>query len=327
MKPAWLLLVVAFLCACGKSKEQEAQEKKLEKLEKLTNELDKQVTADKARKPSGTPHAQPDLKVTLDGKPVEMATALAWKDRYGGVRITASSVPVGCADVTGDMRSIFDNEVTFDVTMGMKLQPDGSVKPVVESTYFEGMTSQRTSDPVAGGGDGSPGQPTKLAVDFKTESASEPKHALEVKGMIDAVGCQVAPLATPQPALPPEMAATIEVAGKKLAVRGASLSTVGDWPQLTLTTGGDACSGGTAASGEMRVELTWFDKAKPEVSQVSLGGSLLPAAIDQTYDKKKIKVTPAPPVGSGEIEIHADIVVNGYPVKLAGKVVAAHCPH
>jgi hypothetical protein len=122
------------------------------------------------------------------------------------------------------------------------------------------------------------------------------------------------------------MPATIEVAGKKLAVRGASLSTVGDWPQLTLTTGGDACSGGSAATGEMHVELTWFDKAKPEVSQVSLGGSLLPQAIDQTYDKKKIKVTPAPPTAAGDVTLDADIKVNGYPVKLAGKVTATVCP-
>lgn len=324
MKSAWLIVVVS-LCACGKSKEQQEQEKKLEKLEKLTNELDKQVAADKARKPTGTPRPQPDLHVTVDGKPVEMVTALAWKDRYGDIRITASSVPVGCAEVTGEMRSLYDNEVTFDVTMGMKLQPDGSVKPVVQSTYFEGMTNQTTTAPVAGGGDAAPGQPTRLGVDFKTESAAEPKHVLEVKGMLDAIGCAVPPLASPPPALPPEMPATIEIAGKKLAVRGASLSTVGDWPQLVLTTGGDACSG-NAATGEMRVELTWFDKAKPAVSQVSLGGSLLPAAIDQTYDKKKITVTPAPPTAPGDVTLEANIQVNGYPVKLAGKVTAVVCP-
>src|SRR5437762_1258056 len=132
MKPAWLIVAVS-LCACGKSKEQQAQEKKIAQLEdKMTAALSKP----KDRKPSGTPRPQPGLKVTVDGKPVEMATALAWKDRDGGVRVTASSVPVSCADVTGDMRSMYDNEVTFDVTMGMMLQPDGSVHPVVQSTYF-----------------------------------------------------------------------------------------------------------------------------------------------------------------------------------------------
>ena len=108
-------------------------------------------------------------------------------------------------------------------------------------------------------------------------------------------------------------------------MRGASVSKIGDWPQLVLTTGGDACSG-SGSTGEMRVELTWFDAAKPGVSQVSLGGSLLPAAIDQTYDKKKITITPAPPTAPGDITLAADIEVNGYPVKLAGKVAAVACP-
>ena len=47
------------------------------------------------------------------------------------------------------LRGLYDGEVTFDVSMGQMLQPDGTRKPVILSTYFDGMTNQSTSPPVA----------------------------------------------------------------------------------------------------------------------------------------------------------------------------------
>ena len=68
-----------------------------------------------------------------------------------------------------------------------------------------------------------------------------------------------------------------------------------------------------APPGELEITLAWF-KAGPEVGQINLGGSLIGngASGDQTFDKKKLTVTPAPPV-AGDITLKGDIVVSKYP--------------
>jgi len=277
-------------------------------------------------KPTGTPRPQAKLTVTVDGKPVPMATALAWKSWDGQIRLEVSSVPVGCDEVTGDMRRIHDGEVNFHVHIANALQPDGTQKPMLSETWFDGMSRVQLRALVPSTGDGSPGQPTTADVEFESESAGgEPRKKLVVKGTIDALGCAVEPRKD-LPPLPPPMAGTIEIAGKKLPIRFAKLDVSREWPSLELYTGGEACKPvAYAPSSELRVYLTWFDKAKPEVSQIAIGGSILGDAADQTFDKAKLTVTPMP-LAPGELEIAGDIVVNNYPVKLAGKVTAVVCP-
>ncbi len=272
--------------------------------------------------PTGTPHPQTKLAVTLDGKPVAMATALAWRSWSGGFTLTASSVPVGCADVTGDMRSIGDSEVTFDVQGGRTLLPDGKEAVQVRSTYFGGSTHQETM-PATGSGDGAADQPTTLDVDFAAEDTKGRK--LTVKGTLDALGCPAPTHGTP-PALPPEMPATLTIAGVKLPIRGAFLSKIGDWPELKLTTGREGCKQVPYATpGDFEITLTWF-KPAPTVSQIQLGGVRLgQVTADQTFDKAKLVVTPGPPA-AGEVTLAGDLKVAGYAVKLDGKVTAVECP-
>lgn len=279
----------------------------------------------KHQAPSGTPRPQDKLTVTVDGKPVTMANALAWKGWDGATQITVSSVPVGCDEVTGDMRRIHDGEVFFSIRLINALQPDGTQKPMLKERSFGAMTQGMLKELVPATGDGSPGQPTTVDVAFEIEGHSEPKQKLGVKGTIDAIGCTVPPRKD-QPALPPPMAGTIEIAGKKLPIRFAKLDTSRDWPSLRLYTGGEACKQvAFSPPSELTVDLTWFDKAKPEVSQVTIGGSIIGDAIDQTFDKTKLTVTPHP-LAPGEIELAGDLVVNNFPVKLAGKVTAVVCP-
>lgn len=277
----------------------------------------------KDRAPTGTPRPQKKITVTLDGKPVDLQQALAWKTSEG-IRVIGSSVPVGCDEVTGSMRSIHEGEVTFDVNLGSSLQPDGTLKTELKSTYFSGMTSQSglSEGVTATTGDAAPGSTFTADVDFKTSSAGKDKHDLVVKGTLDALGCEPAKSMDKAEPLPPEMPATIEIAGKKLPVRGAQISSSGDWVHLKLTTGAETCK--TWKTGELSVEISWKSKTDAEPFQVSLGGTLLKQSADQTFDKKKLTVKPAPVV-PGEIEINGDITVMKYPVKIAGKVTAVDC--
>lgn len=275
--------------------------------------------------PRGTPRPQPKLTVTVDGKPVTMATALAWKDWDGTIKLTASTVPVACDEVTGEMRALHDGELTFAVTAAYGLQPDGSRKGEVRATYFSGMSSQRTA-PAALTGDGTPGAPTTVDVDFTTRSMAfgkEPAQELVVKGTIDALGCATRPRAD-LPPLPPPMDATIEVAGVKLPVRGARFGLSGGTRSLELFTGGEGCKQvAFQAPSELEVRFVWFDD-KPEVRQLDLDGSLVGPHADQTFDKKKVSVSPNP-TAAGEFTVNVDAKIMGYPVKVTGKVTAVEC--
>jgi hypothetical protein len=273
--------------------------------------------------PAGQPHPQDKLTVTLADRPVAMVTALAFKRASGEVEIVASSLPVSCSQVTSTMREIYANEITFDVTFASQLQPDGTIRPGITSEYYDGTTSTVTI-PAVGSGDGADGATTTLDVDFDVSGTKNDK--LAVKGTLEALGCP-AQERPPQLPLPPEMPATITIAGKKLAVRGAMLENVPKRPTLILTTGGETCAHAAGeVEGQLFVALHWWDAAKPDVGQIDLAGAMLPRTSDQTYDKKKIKIDPAPPTLAQPIKLHADIVVNKYPVQLDGTVTPVICP-
>jgi hypothetical protein len=282
----------------------------------------------KVGRPSGPAVERPQagLTVTVDGAAVPMTSAVAWKHADGSVRLLVSSAPLVCADVTGDMRVLRDGEVSFQLTAGQALQPDGSRAGQLRSMYFDGMTRQRPA-PAALTGDGADGQPTTLAVDFEIKGvemgADRPARTLVAKGTVDALGCP-AP-ASKAPPLPPPMDATLEIAGYKLPIRGARYELRGGWRSLELTTGSESCERkGGEVPGELGLQMTWF-KEGPEVSQIDVTGTLLAQAGDQTFDKAKVTVSPNPG-GPGELTLAADVTIGGYPVKLAGKVNAVVCP-
>ncbi|MDX2086277.1 MAG: hypothetical protein SFX73_00450 [Kofleriaceae bacterium] len=316
-----LFVAIALFAACKGKDQDKGKEEAKEPAPKAT--IEPAVKKQDPPKPKGTPRPQPKLTVTDNGKPLEMATALAYKAWDGTIRVTASTVPVSCEDVTGDMRTIYDGETTFDISFASSLQPDGSMKPELRSTYFGGMTAQKTMA-AAATGDATPGQPTTLDVDFEIEDVKG-THKLVVKGTIDALGCEVKPRGD-APALPPEMPAKITVAGKAFPIRFAKFSKSGDWPSVELFTGAAGCKQVPfAPPSEVTLRLTWFKPETGEVSQADLGGALVRQSVDQTFDKKKLKVKPVP-TGAGEIEVAADIKVMDFPVKLEGKVTVTECP-
>ena len=311
---SYLLVAISLLTAC-KEKDQPP----------ASRDLPVATEVKKPAGPTGTPRPQPKLTVTLDGKPVEMATALAWKTYDGTLQLTVSSVPVGCDEVTGDMRALHDGEVTFDVLVGDLLERDGTTSKKLTGTYYGGMNSMK-SDPVQVTGDGTPGQPVALDVAFDSTGVGNETHNLVVKGTIDALGC--APGKGREAAAPgAAMPATITVAGKPLPVRFARFRKGSDSVDVTLYTGGEACSARPyAISSDYEAILSFKNGA---LAQLQLGGRVLPGAIDSTASlQKALTITPIP-TGAGEIEIKtaAGLVVNKYPFAIDGKVTVTACPN
>jgi len=272
--------------------------------------------------PTGKPHPQSKLDAKLDGKAVPMVSALAVRGADGEIHITVSSVPLGCDDIAGDSRWMYDGEVTFGVTEAQQLQPDGDIKPALTSWYYEGATRQE-SKLATGNGDGANGVPTTVDVDFEIAGAGKDAKKLAVKGTIDALGCPAEK--RPKPMMSGQQPGKMTIAGKSFDLGNVMLEP-GDWPTLVLTSGGETCKhNADEKPGEVVLRLTWFKKDDPQVSQIELGGTMLPHAMDQTFDKTKITLDPAPPDKIVQTKIKANITVMGYPVEIHGSVVPEMC--
>lgn len=279
----------------------------------------------KTKKPDGKPRPQPKLELTLDGKPIKAATALAYKLRDGHVRVMVSTVPVSCDQATADLRTIYNGEVEFEVDLASQLQPDGSKKLTIVQTSFEGSTHVKP-EVTNGSGDGVKDQSTTVDINLEMTSVSKPR-TITAKGTVDAIGCE-APVPSgkaPKP-LPDEMPATLRIAGVKLPIRSVRFRP-GKWPELELSTGGETCAREAGErDGEFVVTLTWLDAAKPQVSQVTLAGTMLPTAMDQTFDKAKIVVDPSPPNDkTTSIKLDGAITAYGYPLEVHGTVTPQQC--
>lgn len=282
------------------------------------------------KKRDGVTRPQPKLTATFDGKPVTMTSALAVVTPDGKIAITVSTDPLTCKSVTGNGRAVDDGEVSFDISVVKGLQPDGSMQGVIVTEVMSGDNVMVTT-PTAMTGDGAADQPTTVDVDFSIDDLKTPPRKLVVKGTIDALGC-AAPAAAAKPAapLPPEMPATIEIAGKKLPIRGAFYYP-NFWPELKLTTGGETCNSGDGTPGDLEADLDWTDPKKnpAAIGQITIKGALINGGgggpSDKTFDKTKVSVTPTPK-GAGTVTLKADITVGKYPVRLDGKVTIVACP-
>jgi hypothetical protein len=276
----------------------------------------------KEEKPLPPARAQPKLAVTLDGKPLTMAGAVAWRAGNGAIKVVVSSVPLACDDVQSDMRMLRDGEVDFNLHIAQLLQPDGTFAPML-TDVSTGGTSVQHATKIAMTGTGSAAEATTVDVEFDAAEMMTGGHPFALKGTIDALGCASPPV-KPTPPLPAEMPATLTVAGVTLPIRGARLTT-GSMPSLELTTGGEACEPAQGhVYSDYALSLTWFDVKKP-IGQISLTGEKIGRQVaDQTFDKKKAVVSPLP-LAPGEITLAIDVLISGYPVKVTGKVMAQVC--
>ncbi len=276
------------------------------------------------KKPAAAPRPQKALTVTVDGKAIPMVAALARKRADGAQEISVFSVPQDCSLLEHDGHEMSPGE--FNVTLGQRLAPDGAITTVVASSWYEGMTRSDLNVPTKTTGEWAPGKPFGVDVDFTSDSAGANKTALVAKGTIDALVCpDEAPRAdSPAPKLPEPMKATLEIAKKSLPIRSAGLKKDGERVDLILSTGGDACSW-KEAKGELMITFAYQHAKDDAPWQATLGGTLPSASMDQTFDKKKVKITPRPDA-PGAYELQAELEVVKYPVKISGTVDAKLCP-
>lgn len=277
-----------------------------------------------AAKPQAAPNPQTKLVATLDGKTVPMVTALAFPESGGRTTIEVSSVPLSCADLSGNGRALAKDEVTFSFSVGEYLHEDGKFGPALRSTYFGGMNQMLTT-PLKSSGSAADGGPVSVELDFSTQSVGANKQALAVKGTVEAKACPAKKPYGEPPKLPAAMPATLEIGGKSLPIRSAGIEKDGDRIKLHLSTGGDACpKASNVVRGELTSTVIFEANEEAKLRELRIWGEIAPQALDQTVDAKKVVVTPKI-AGAGSYELAIDEEVVKYSVKAKGKVEAVLC--
>ena len=277
-----------------------------------------------AAKPQAAPNPQSKLVATLDGKPVSMVTALAFPESGGRTTIEVSSVPLSCADYSGNGRMLAKDEVNFSFSVGEFLHDDGKFGPALRSSYFSGMNQMLTT-PVKSSGSTAEGGTFSVELDFSTQSVGDNKQTLAVKGTVEAKACPAKKVTGEPPKLPAAMPATLEIGGKSLPIRSAGIEKDGDRIKLILSTGGDACpKASNVVRGELTSTVIFEANEEAKLRELRIWGEIAPQALDQTVDAKKVVVTPKL-AGAGSYELAIDEEVVKFNVKAKGKVEAVLC--
>ena len=118
------------------------------------------------------------------------------------------------------------------------------------------------------------------------------------------------------------MPATIELAGKKLAVRHVQYQTSGDTHALVLFTGNDTCDSTIKTqTSELIVGVIWGKAADNKITLVNIGGRWISGLKHQD-----VAIAHAAPSAPGAHELHVSAKVEGYALQIDGTVTSVACP-
>ncbi len=266
------------------------------------------------------------LEVRVDGKPMAMRAAHAWRTERG-LTVVVSSEDRSCP---ADASAGLDDGLEIDVDLQRALLPDGAFRWQV-SMFGSFMSRDFAHDmPVEVEGDGAVGARTRVTVDFgfyDEDLRSGARRNVEVRGTIDALGCP--PPASRSPAAPPRpppQDAWLEVAGHRLPIVGASIDPDGE---VTLSTGNAPCGSALDSGAEV---IAMIDPEGGHANGRPLAGTTIMGAWFEsshsfTTDQPTVTATPRGDRGGAtvEVELRGKADVNGYPFAVAGVVTATVC--
>jgi hypothetical protein len=264
-------------------------------------------------------NAGPHIDVDVGGGPLPFASAFVWHTANGALAFDISNEKHATCDSVRDAhRTHGKNEDNLAGTIEDALLPDGKSAKNLHTLMF--VDEDLLADvPVKVTGSG---KSMTIAFDFKrSHRGAAGPFDLSAKGSVVAKVCPAAPAPKDLDPLPAEMPATIELAGKKLAVRGAHLQSAGDTRALILLTGGEACKESSRdVRSELIVGLVWDKAADQTITTINLAGRWMAG-----IQRQVVSVAHAAPASDGEVEVHVTAKVAGYPVKIDGKVKPVAC--
>jgi hypothetical protein len=275
------------------------------------------------------------LVVTVDGKPVRIAGAVAATAGGAATHLVLSNRPLSCDATRRDWQRVAPGQVLIHLTVaplllertGHAYRPGGAVR-VRSASWPGGMevsASGRAEVPPGAAQAGAKAR-VRLAYDGSFPALGRrAASSLTVRGAIVVRGCGDRPPAgTPRPQ--PDL--TLAVAGQPFPVLGATLTTDEEGVRtLRLTSGPQSCPAAFFdAPWDVSVELRFGGSAR--LPQVTLGGARLPS--DAAYVGPDVAVRATLVEGADEVEVTLGPEPRwSWPLVLHGRVVARRCadPH
>jgi hypothetical protein len=152
----------------------------------------------------------------------------------------------------------------------------------------------------------------------------ETAKKLVLDGAVSAVKCPADKSDADAPA-PAAQAGSFEVAGQTVDFVGAAISTEHFGPVIELSSGEVKCGTWKPANAELYLR---YQTDKPGVVwQADLMGAWFPGTIaSQIFKNGKLEAKVTPTGDTADVELSGATELNGYPVKLSGKVKAVVCP-
>jgi hypothetical protein len=285
--------------------------------------------------PVATANPQPDLRVTLDGKPVVIQSVLAIPEDDGEIRVYLANFPQTCKHLHERFRPTFDHEVAQELRIGKQLRPDGTYQWSIRGKYFDSTSteSQDKGDALPGVTlDGTAGAKSELVVSYVHEtlgSGGSPKKVLAVQGKADVLGCGPMPTKTPEaPAPQPQPDAFITIAGQKLPIVGAAFIAA-DELELAIGTSEVKCVEGsrhTSSRSEVEISLSWDTAGRSLIREV-IDGPLVGWAANQSRPAGLTATPIRPRAGAKDyvVTLGGSTKIGEFDVALSGKVRAIVC--
>ena len=332
MHQCWLVVVVLVIACKGESKTEQGSGSATAVAGDAAPAGS--ASAGSAGSASAATNPQPDLHVTLDGKPVVIQSVLAIPEDDGEIEVRIANFPLTCKHVHERFRPTFDNEVEQTLRIGKQLQPDGTYLWSIRGKYFDSTSTESTDKGDALPGvklDGAAGAKSELVVSYVHEtlgSNGSPKKKLAVQGKASVLGCGPMPTTTAEAKPVPQPDAFITVAGQKFPIVGAAFIAA-DELELAIGTSEVKCVEGsrhTSSRSEVEISLSW-DTTGRRLHREVMDGPLVGWHAHQV-DPMGLNASPSKPRAGAKdyvVTLGGSTKIGDFEVSLSGKVRAIVC--
>jgi hypothetical protein len=274
--------------------------------------------------------AFPDLVLSVGGQRATVRSVLAYSRGGRALQLALSTHPLECKHLARGGTLLEAGEKTLDVTVAPLLYPDGDERWAVTRARL-GQVSRQGELGTASVTASDPKGSVKLALDATLvfppppRGKGEPQQLL-LKGDLVTQGCGVVPLdgrTRPRP----QLDVTWQLAGERIAVRGASLARQRSGAlEVRLTSEPHGCEGGVAGS-DFALTLA-LDESEPLARSLRvegyglgrlLGGKLADSAVEVRLggdSDRDREIT---------VELAGRTEQGGYAIVLDGRAVLENC--
>lgn len=284
---------------------------------------DNPTPADAPPPPPPTPTLG-DLRVTLDGAPLPVQSALVTHSGTSARTLLLSTRDIPCEEARESSRAVHEGERVLELRFTPHLQPDGSSRWTLVDLNLDGTrTPERRADLARLTLQQLPADaPTPFAFDQEVvlpanDFFGHPEVRLDLRGGGVARGCGQRAGTFDAPPTSQEQV-TLTVAGQRIPIQGAALIGLDTTPRLLLSTTPLTCDGGDNADLTLELHL------QPEEGQraVRARGDLLASQHSTAIPEASLRLNDT----STAVTLQGAFTLGDLPVQLQGAITPLRCP-